>query len=177
MRLLVPVYVVAIGLANILVWAAGPWAPWVSLVCGLFLIGLDMVIKDALQDAWGVSWRLLVLIIAGGAAGLLAPGSARICGASMAAFLVSAAVDVALFAAFARNRNRYLISNGASAVVDSALFLWLGLGLFGWPVLAQSLAKIIGAALWQRLLRSRSQSRPLPTLEVLGSDAKWAELR
>lgn len=152
MGTLITAYIGAISLANVVVWASGPWAPWVSLVCGFGLIGLDMVLKDALQDRYGVSWRLLLLIVGGGVAGVLAPGSARICAASVAAFLASAIVDVAVFAALARSPRRYVASNAASALVDSSLFLWFGLGVFGWPVLAQTLTKIAGAALWGRAL-------------------------
>lgn len=156
---LVLIFGATISLANLIVWASGDWAPWVSLVCAFVLVGLDMVIKDALQDRWGVSWRLLLMIAGGGVAGLLAPGSARICAASVAAFTVSALVDVAVFAALAQSPRRYVASNAASALVDSSLFLWLGLGVFGWPVLAQTITKIAGAALWQRLLSRRLASR------------------
>lgn len=164
------VFVAAICLANLVVWVSGAWAPWVSLACGLVLVGLDMVIKDTLQDRWGVSWRLLLMIAGGGVAGFLAPGSARICAASVAAFTVSVLVDVAVFAALAHSPRRYVVSNAASALVDSSLFLWLGLGVFGWPVLAQTITKIAGAALWQRLLSRHLASRagvgdvrPVPT--------------
>ncbi|WP_233206441.1 hypothetical protein [Haliangium sp. UPWRP_2] len=152
-------FAVAICLANLIVWASGSWAPWVSLVCGFVLVGLDMVIKDTLQNRWGVSWRLMLLVVGGGVAGFLAPGSARICAASVAAFMVSALVDVAVFAALARSPRRYVASNAASALVDSSLFLWFGLGVFGWPVLAQTVAKIAGAALWQRVLHQHDVAR------------------
>lgn len=165
---LICLYVAAISLANLVLWASGAWAPWVSLVCAFGLVGLDMVIKDTLQDRWGVSWKLLLVILGGGVAGFLAPGSARICGASVGAFLVSTIVDVAVFAALSRSPARYVASNAVSALVDSSLFLWLGLGVFGWPVLAQTITKVAGAAIWQRVLRrERAERRALESLPRL----------
>lgn len=174
MKASICIYFAAISLANLIIWASGAWAPLVSLACAFVLVGLDMSIKDALQERWGVSWRLFLVIVGGGAASLLVPGSARICGASVAAFVVSAFVDVAVFAAFVRSPKRYIISNTASALVDSSLFLWLGLGVFGWPVLAQTLSKVLGAAFWMRV-SSRPFSRQNPSAEdvhtVTGRDS------
>lgn len=157
--MLIVLYLLAISLANLLVYLAGAAGPWVSLVCAFFLVGLDMSIKDNLQERWGIGWRLFLLIAGGGLLSFFLPGSARICQASVLAFSVSTLLDVAVLRLLRKTPHRFVVSNLISGLCDSALFLWFGLGVFGLPVLFQTAAKVSGAALFGVLLARRLAPR------------------
>ena len=149
-------YLVAIVAANLLVARFGPS---ISVVTAFFLIGFDLVSRDALHDRWhGQHLRrnMLLLIGAGSAiAFLLNTASLRIGVASFAAFAIAGVVDTAAYQRLF-HRHPLLRMNGSNipaAVIDSIMFPLIA---FGWPPLVgimagQAIAKIAGGALWSVL--------------------------
>lgn len=155
-HVLVAVYLAAITTANLLVSAFGPS---VAIVNAFFLIGLDLVARDHLHDAWRGRhlWpRMLALIVAGGVISLALGGSGQIALASMAAFILAGIADAVTYAGL-RERAYLLRVNGSNVVgaaVDSLMFPLLAFGLpLLWPiVLGQLAAKVAGGALWSAVL-------------------------
>lgn len=162
-------YLVAIVAANLLVARFGPS---ISVVTAFFLIGFDLVSRDALHDRWhGQHLRrnMLLLIGAGSAiAFLLNTSSLRIGVASFAAFAIAGIADTATYQRLF-HRHPLLRMNGSNApaaIIDSILFPLIA---FGWPPLfgimaGQAIAKIAGGALWSFVVyRVRSMTHdPTP---------------
>lgn len=145
-------YLLAIVLANLSVAAFGP----PSVIVNAFLfIGLDLVARDKLHDAWRGKNMLLKMIILVSAGSVLSwvmnrdAGSIAI--ASLVAFSSAAGTDTIVYHLLGRYP-RWLRINGSnipSALVDSVVFPTLAFGSFMWPiVLGQFLAKVLGGFLW-----------------------------
>ena len=105
-----------------------PVAPGLMAPSGVLLIGLALVLRDAIHASLGARWALAAILAGTAVSTVLAP-PARVL-ASGAAFLVSELAD---FAVYAPLRRRYpagavLASGVAGAVVDSALFLGIAFG-------------------------------------------------
>jgi uncharacterized PurR-regulated membrane protein YhhQ (DUF165 family) len=117
---LIAVYIAAMTTANLLVWWLGPWF---SPINAFFLIGLDLTLRDVMQERLG-RWQIAGVIIAGGAlTWLLNPSASHIAIASATAFTVSAAVDWAVYS-WLKPRPWMIRSNGSNVVgaaVDSIL--------------------------------------------------------
>ncbi|MFA7505116.1 MAG: VUT family protein [Burkholderiaceae bacterium] len=123
-----------------------PVAPGLMAPSGVLLIGLALVLRDAIHASLGPRWALGA-ILAGTVVSIgFAPPSLVL--ASGAAFLVSELAD---FAVYAPLRRRYpagaiLASGVAGAIVDSALFLGIAFGS-----LAYLQGQVVGK-LWMSLL-------------------------
>ena len=153
---LVVVYLAAIIAANLLVSRFGPA---VTTLHAFLLIGLDLVARDHLHDAWPerTRWlRMLALISVGGLLSLLLGGLGRIALASCGAFVLAGVADTAGYHLLQRQPRWTRIngSNLVAAAVDSLLFPLLA---FGWPllwgtVIGQFVAKVGGGALFTLLL-------------------------
>lgn len=95
---------------------------------GVLMIGAALVLRDAVHSFLG--WKaaaLAVLVGAGLSWWFSAPG---LVAASIAAFVISETLDLAVFAKI-RNRSvamAVLASGAVGAAVDSAAFLWLAFG-------------------------------------------------
>ncbi len=157
MNATVAIYVSAIVSANLLVAVFGPW---VSPINAFVLIGLDLVLRDRLHDAWQGKnlWPKMLALIA--VSGLLSwgvnPAAGKIAAASAVAFAASNLVDGIVYHVL-RNRSftvRCNGSNAAGAVIDSLVFPTLA---FGGPlpgiVALQIAAKVAGGFVWARVLR------------------------
>lgn len=148
-------YAAAIITANLLV---AEYGPGVTIANAFLLIGLDLVLRDHLHDAWRThrAARMASLIAATSAASYaLNPATGRIAMASAAAFALAAAVDWAVYASVERWPwlARSNASNIAGAAVDSLTFPTLAFGALLWPiVLGQFVAKTAGGALWSLLI-------------------------
>lgn len=156
---LVAVYVAAMVTANLLVWWLGPWF---SPINSFLLIGLDLTLRDVMQERLN-RWQIAAVIVVGGAfTWLLNPSATHIAIASAAAFTASAVVD---WAVYSRLRKRAWMvkangSNVAGAAVDSILFPTLAFGAFLPHIVAlQFAAKVCGGAIWALVL-SRIVQRP-----------------
>lgn len=158
-------YAASIVTANLLV---AEYGPSVTIVNAFALIGLDLVLRDHLHDAWGEqrAFRMATLITATGAISYLAnPATARIAIASSVAFALAALVDWAVYASAERWPwlARSNASNVAGAAVDSIAFptIAFGAALPG-IVLGQFVAKTLGGAVWS-LLIAGTRSRRVAT--------------
>lgn len=123
-----------------------PVAPGLMAPSGVLVIGLALVLRDAIHASLGARWALAAILAGTAASTLLAPPALVL--ASGAAFLVSELAD---FAVYAPLRRRYpagavLASGVAGAVVDSALFLGIAFGS-----LAYLPGQVVGK-LWMSLL-------------------------
>lgn len=153
-----------IALANILVGSFGPTSsPYVSFA----LVGPVLTLRDRLHEQ--LSGRNFVIRMAGivvaGAivAYITTPGAGMIALASCLAFAASLTTDTIVYALL-RSRaihTRVNISNAASALVDSLVFLTVA---FGFGAVTFSLiflaacAKVAGGALWLAVTRSKHES-------------------
>lgn len=160
---MVLIYVSAIVAANLLVAWLGPWF---SPVIALFLIGLDLSLRDALHERWQgpLFWpRMLGMVLTASAISyLLNPATGRIAVASLVAFAASAMADTVVYQLLVR-RGWFMKANGsnvAGAAVDSLVFPTLAFGTF-MPavVLLQFAAKVGGGAFWAWVIaRARGPS-------------------
>ncbi|HEY8515051.1 MAG TPA: VUT family protein [Candidatus Binatia bacterium] len=122
------------------------------------LVGSVLVLRDYAQRVWGHACLLLM-----GLAAVLsyALGSPEVALASATAFAVSETVDWLVYTVTERPfADRVLLSTGASAPVDTVVFLVLA-HLFSWDLLAIGVASkwTAGIVVWSVLRGGRSQGR------------------
>lgn len=154
--LYVAFYLAAVVSANLIVTWLGPDS---SKYTAFAFIGLDLTVKDYLQDRWthnGLVWRMGLLILAGSALSwLLNRNAGRIAAASFAAFAISGGIDALVYALVKRPRlEKVGWSNLFGAISDSIAFPSLA---FGWPpspelVLGQMAFKLAGGQFWALIL-------------------------
>lgn len=116
---------------------------------GVLVVGLALVLRDAVQMAAGWRWGLGAIAVGAALSWWVAPPALVV--ASVAAFVLSELADFAVYTPLARKRLlTALVASGlVGAAVDSAAFLWLAFGSLdyiagqivgkGWAVLAASL--------------------------------------
>ncbi len=95
---------------------------------GVLVIGLALVLRDAVQQQLGTAWAVGAIMAGALLAGLVAPPALVV--ASAAAFLLSELADLAVYTPLRKCGLAWavLLSGIAGAFVDSALFLWLAFG-------------------------------------------------
>lgn len=152
-------YLGAIVAANLLVARFGAW---ITVVNAIVFIGLDLVTRDQLHEAWhhrGLAWKMGLLIATGSVISwLLNRNAGQIALASFVAFALAAITDTLVYALGIRRGWTWLtrsnVSNLASAAVDSLVFPTLAFGgIMPWITLGQFLAKVFGGLLWSMVLR------------------------
>lgn len=168
---LIGAYLAAIVVANLLTTEDPRFAP----INAFFLIGLDLVCRDRLDDAWrgpGRIWRMGLLVLAGSGLSFLAnPDSRDIAIASAVAFAAAFSTDWTVYAQL-RERpwlERSNWSNIPSSFVDSLIFPLLAfpaipgnfLGLDWFIVGSLFAAKVGGGALWSLLLQPKAEAEPV----------------
>jgi uncharacterized PurR-regulated membrane protein YhhQ (DUF165 family) len=160
----VAAYIASITAANLLV---AHYGPSVTIVNAFALIGLDLVLRDYLHDAWRARFAPMAGLIA--AAGVISyalnPTTGRIAVASSVAFALAALADWAVYVL--AHRKPWLVrsnaSNVAGAAVDSLVFPTLAFGaVLPGIVIGQFLAKTLGGAAWSLLVAT--VRRPTPAL-------------
>lgn len=117
-----------------------PAAPGLWATSGSFVIGAVFVLRDYVQRRIGIGVSVCAIVMGAALGGYLVSPSLAI--ASTAAFLISGFVDLLIYTPIARKRfvGAVVLSSVISAVIDSAIFLWLGfqsLELFPGQVLAK----------------------------------------
>jgi hypothetical protein len=150
--LLAALYVGAMVAANLLVW----WDPWFSLIDSVLLIGLDLTLRDVLDERLSRA-QLAAVIVGGGAITWLAnPAANHIAIASATAFTLAALADWLAYSLL-RSRPWMIRSNGSNvvgAVVDSVIFPMLAFGALAPAIIGlQFVAKVAGGAIWSVVMR------------------------
>lgn len=95
---------------------------------GVLVIGLALVLRDAVHEALGWRWAALAILCGAILSWVFAaPG---LVAASVAAFVIGEALDLAVFAKIRRRSvaMAVLASGAIGAAADSAAFLWLAFG-------------------------------------------------
>lgn len=153
---LAAIYLAAIVAANLIITAEGPSAtPYVALG----LVALDLVARDVLHDRTSGRARIVLiafLIVAGSVLSYaLNADASQIALASGLAFAASLTVDTLVYQAvrYMPWLERSTLSNVASAIIDSAVFIAVAFPGFLWGTFAiQSGMKIAGGVLFALML-------------------------
>lgn len=113
---------------------------------GVLMIGLALVLRDAVQEQFGIKWALVAIAI--GAALSLAVSPPALAVASAVAFLIAEGLDMAVYTPLKRKGLALaVIASGiVGAFVDSALFVWLAFGSFSLSA-GTALGKIYASAI------------------------------
>lgn len=155
MRQAIFLYAVALVAANLTVAAFGPK---VAIVNAFLFIGLDLTLRDVLQDRLK-PWQMAALIACTGLATYaLNPAASVIAVASAVAFTCAAAADWAAYSAVRASwLTRANCSNVVGAAVDSLVFPTLAFGGFSPEITLQMFAaKVAGGAAWAWALSRRA---------------------
>jgi queuosine precursor transporter len=105
-----------------------PVAPGLTAPSGVLMVGLALVLRDMVQRRLGLGWASAAVLAGAVLSALLAPPALVV--ASAAAFLLSEAVDLAVYTPLQR-RGLVLavaLSSVAGLVLDSVAFLLLAFG-------------------------------------------------
>ena len=97
---------------------------------GVLMIGLALVLRDAVHEAGGVKAAFLAILAGCALSWLVAPPALVV--ASVAAFALAELADLAVYTPLRERRLglAVLASGMVGAVIDSAVFLWLAFGSF-----------------------------------------------
>lgn len=166
--MLLIMYIAAIVAANLTIAYFGASA---TAVVAFVFIAFDITSRDRLHELWhdrGLHWKMPLLILTGAAVSFaLNTAALPISVASFVAFIAAGATDTAVYQWVHKAQwvTKVNISNVASAVVDTLVFVVLA---FGFPVLWnvvlwQIVAKVVGGFVWSILLAKKGlqQWKPL----------------
>jgi uncharacterized PurR-regulated membrane protein YhhQ (DUF165 family) len=122
-------YIATIFLANLAIqtWGLVPVGFGLMAPAGVYAVGVAFTLRDLAQDALGKRWVIVGIFAGAALSALVSPQFAL---ASGAAFLMSEALDMAVYTPL-RERNwvgAVVASNVVGLVVDSIVFLWLAFG-------------------------------------------------
>lgn len=152
---LIAVYIAAMVTANLLVWWLGPWF---SPINAFVLIGLDLTMRDVMQERLNRGQLASVIIAGGLITWLVNPAAKQIALASATAFILAALADWLAYSLL-RSRPWLVRSNGSNVVgaaVDSVVFPTLAFGVFLPAVIAlQFAAKVAGGAIWSLAIQPK----------------------
>lgn len=105
-----------------------PVAPGLMAPSGVLMIGLALVLRDAVQQLLGMRWTIMAIAVGVVLSALVAPPALVL--ASAAAFLIAESLDLAVYTPL-RRRNlplAVLASGAVGALADSAVFLLIAFG-------------------------------------------------
>lgn len=105
-----------------------PVAPGLMAPSGVVLIGVALVLRDAVQRALGALWSLGAIAVGTLVSAAVAPAAVVV--ASTAAFVLSEVADLLVYTALQKRRlvAALLASGVVGGLVDSAVFLALAFG-------------------------------------------------
>lgn len=105
-----------------------PVAPGLMAPSGVLLIGVALVLRDAVHEYFGSKIVLGAILVGAALSAFVAPAPLVI--ASGVAFLLSELSDMAVYTPLRKKRlvMAVLASGVVGAVVDSAVFLWIAFG-------------------------------------------------
>ena len=119
----------------------------------MLVVGFVFVFRDFAQREIG-HWVVIAMLVAGGISYFMSAPVVAL--ASVTAFLISEAIDWAVYT-FTRKplSQRILVSSAVAVPVDTIVFLQM-VGFFDWPAVALvSAAKMLGALVFWFVLRNR----------------------
>ncbi|WP_147124204.1 hypothetical protein [Shimia ponticola] len=119
----------------------------------MLVVGFVFVFRDFAQREIG-HWVVIAILVAGGISYFMSAPVVAL--ASVTAFLISEAIDWAVYT-FTRKplSQRILVSSAAAVPVDTIVFLQM-VGFFDWTAVALvSAAKMLGALVFWFVLRNR----------------------
>ena len=129
-----------------------PVAPDLVAPSGVLVIGIALVLRDAIHSRLGVRWMFAAVALGGILSFTVAPPALAV--ASMTAFLISEGFDAAVYARLVERRPALavLASGIAGAAVDSVVFVSLAFGSLDY-VGGQTVGKLwasaaVAAAVW-----------------------------
>lgn len=161
--LLIAAYLAAIVVANLIVAAYGQKAlVWTAVV----LIPFDLFSRDLLHEAWHgrqLRLKMAALVAAGSLLSFALSFAAwRVALASCLSFALAATTDTLVYSLMAARsrRARMIVSNSASAVVDSIAFPLVAFGALSLALsAAQALMKVGGGFAWVGLYFALKRAR------------------
>lgn len=125
---------------------------------GVLMVGLALVLRDAVQEAFGAKGAIVAIAMGAALSWLVAPPALVV--ASVAAFVLAELADMAVYTPLRERRlGLAIVASGiAGAAIDSAVFLWLAFGSLQF-IEGQVLGKLwmslaAGLAIW--VWRSRA---------------------
>lgn len=128
-----------------------------SAPSGVLMIGAALALRDAVQERVGVIGAALAILLGAGVSAAVAPAALVV--ASVAAFLVSESLDLAIYTPL-RRRGRALavaLSGVVGGIADSAVFLLIAFGsldfIAGQVVGKSEVAALAAAIVWLRARR------------------------
>ena len=170
--LLLAAYATCIPLANWMIGNVGTCVPngpcllpvgfGLMAPSGVLVVGLALVLRDAVQMAAGWRWGLGAIAIGAGISWGLAPPALVV--ASVVAFVLSELADFAVYTPLARKRLfAALIASGlVGAAIDSAAFLWLAFGSLDFiagQIVGKAWATIAAATAIFAVRRAKTEAR------------------
>lgn len=150
----IPIYALAIIVANLLVLQFGPA---ITPLNAFFLIGLDLALRNWLNLRMRPLYMGALILGTGLLTYLVNPAGQHIAIASAVAFTCGALADWLTFRSVAGGwMRRNLAGNSVGALVDSIIFPTLAFGsLMPLIVLMQFAAKVAGGVMWAWFLRPK----------------------
>lgn len=145
-------YIASAVVANL---AVARWGADALPFTAFFLVGLDLLARDALHEAWsgrGLWPKMGALVVSGSlVTWVVSPFAERVALASSVSFACAGASNAAVYALLARRSRfaRMQASNVVAAVVDSVVFPAIALGVLSVYVsMSQAGAKVGGGLFW-----------------------------
>lgn len=136
-----------------------PVAPGLMAPSGVLVIGLALVLRDAVQQNMGRAWAAGAIVVGAAISYLVATPFLAL--ASFSAFLLAEAADMAVYTPL-RERGQIALavmaSGVAGSIVDSVVFLWLAFGSLDYmagQVVGKLWMSVIAALLILSLSRKR----------------------
>lgn len=105
-----------------------PVAPGLMAPSGVLMVGLALVLRDAVQEVGGVKLSIIAILFGGVISAFVAPPA--LVAASVTSFLLSETLDLAVYTPL-RSKSfavAVLASGIVGAAADSAAFLWIAFG-------------------------------------------------
>lgn len=132
-----------------------PVAPGLMAPSGVLMIGLALVLRDAVHEQLGARWAVAAILAGAALSGFIAPAPLVV--ASVVAFLLSELADLAVYAPLRRRHlaGAVMASGVAGAIVDSAAFLLIAFGSLAYMP-GQVVGKLIMSALAAAFLMVRT---------------------
>lgn len=149
------IYVIAICVANYLVYVFGPWF---SVINSFALIGLDFVIRDVLHERIGFMKVAALAVLSGVISYIINPAGGMIAIASSSSFVLASLGDGIVYQLLMRKpwAAKANASNIAASVIDSFSFPLIAFGsLMPGIIASQFIAKVGGGFVWSLILRKR----------------------